>query len=90
MKAISIVPGTTKVSLTDIAEPTIKSPDEIKIKIKEVGICGTDREEVSGGRASAPESKHRLIIGHEMFGKVTETGTAITSVKPGDYGRVYG
>lgn len=86
MKAIAIVPGTTSVSLVDVNEPVISAPDEVKIKIREVGICGTDREEVSGGRADAPAGKKELIIGHEMFGEVVETGTEVVKVKKGDYG----
>lgn len=86
MKAISLVPGTTNISLDEVAEPTITRPDEIKMQVIQVGICGTDREEASGGRANAPEGKQELIIGHEMFGRVTEVGTQISSVKVGDYG----
>jgi glucose 1-dehydrogenase len=86
MKAISIKPQTTDVSLVDIVEPTINSPDEIKLKVLQVGICGTDREEVSGGRADAPPGKLQLVIGHEMFGQVVETGTGVHSVSVGDYG----
>jgi threonine dehydrogenase-like Zn-dependent dehydrogenase len=86
MKAIAIVPGTTEVSLIDVDEPQIKAPDEVKMKMVQVGICGTDREEVSGGRADAPPGKKQLIIGHEMFGQVVEVGSAVKKVKPGDYG----
>ena len=86
MKAIALVPGTTDVSLVDMNEPIINSPHEVKLKVWEVGICGTDREEVSGGRALAPEGQTSLVIGHEMFGQVTEIGSAVTKVKKGDYG----
>ena len=59
--------------------------DEIKIRIIRVGICGTDREEVSGGRADAPQGQKELVIGHEMFGQVAGVGSSVTRVKPGDY-----
>jgi threonine dehydrogenase-like Zn-dependent dehydrogenase len=86
MKAISLVPHTTNVSLTDISKPQLKSPHDIKIKVLQVGICGTDKEEAAGGRADAPIGKQQLIIGHEMFGQVIETGDKVQAVKPGDYG----
>lgn len=86
MKAIAIVPGTTKVSLINVDEPMIQAKDEVKIKVWHVGICGTDREEVSGGRADAPTGKKELIIGHEMFGEIVEVGSEVTKVKKGDYG----
>lgn len=86
MKAISLIPQTTKISLADVPEPQVSAPDEIKIKIWQVGICGTDREEAEGGRADAPPGKSSLIIGHEMFGQVVEVGNNVKSVQPGEYG----
>jgi threonine dehydrogenase-like Zn-dependent dehydrogenase len=86
MKAISLVPHTTDVSLKDINEPAISSPYDIKMKVLEVGICGTDREEAAGGRADAPAGKKELVLGHEMFGQVVETGSAVTSAKAGEHG----
>lgn len=85
MKAIAITPGKGNPHLIDIPEPQIMSPYQIKLQVLQVGICGTDREEAAGGRADAPEGKNRLVIGHEMFGRVVETGTSVTEVKEGDY-----
>jgi glucose 1-dehydrogenase len=86
MKAIALVPGATNVSLVDVPEPHIAAADEVKIKIMQVGICGTDREQAEGGRADAPEGKNQLIIGHEMFGEIVEIGSEVKSVRKGDYG----
>jgi glucose 1-dehydrogenase len=85
MKAIAIVPGTTTVKLVERTEPKIGRPDEIRLQVLQVGICGTDREEVAGGRADAPQGQSELVIGHEMFGRVLEVGQSVTRVKPGDY-----
>jgi threonine dehydrogenase-like Zn-dependent dehydrogenase len=85
MKAIALVPGTTHLRLVDLPEPSVNAPDEVKLKVVQVGICGTDREEASGGRAEAPPGKTELIIGHEMVGQVVEIGSAVTAVQPGDY-----
>jgi threonine dehydrogenase-like Zn-dependent dehydrogenase len=85
MKAIAIIPGTTTLQLVDRPEPAINAVDDVKIKILQVGICGTDREEAAGGRASAPAGHQELVIGHEMFGRVVEIGSQVTRVKPGDY-----
>lgn len=85
MKAIAIIPEQENAFITERPEPQIQQPDEIKIKILQVGICGTDREEVEGGRADAPPGSNELVIGHENFGVVVETGKNVTAVKPGDY-----
>jgi threonine dehydrogenase-like Zn-dependent dehydrogenase len=85
MKAIAIIPGTAGSHIVERPEPSISAPDEIKIKIIRVGICGTDRKEVSGGRADAPEGQKELVIGHEMFGKVVAVGSSVTRVKVEDF-----
>lgn len=86
MKAISLVPGTSGVVLAEVEEPQITQGDEVKIKVWQVGICGTDREQAEGGRAKAPTGKSHLIIGHEMFGQVIEIGEEVKSVRVGDFG----
>jgi len=86
MKAIAIQPGTTNLQLIDRPEPALQATDEIKVRVLDVGICGTDREEAAGGRARAEPGKQDLIIGHEMFGQVIEVGSeAGDSIHPGDF-----
>lgn len=85
MKAIAIEPGTTSSNIINHQEPQINSPYDVKVKILQVGICGTDREEALGGRANAPAHSTHLIIGHEMFGQVVETGNEVTVVRAGDF-----
>ena len=86
MKAIALIPGTTTIRLVDRPEPQIQAPDEIKLRVLRVGVCGTDREEVDGGRSLAPEGLQDLVIGHEMFGQVVEAGQrSQPGEKPGDY-----
>lgn len=84
MQALALTVGTTDLHLVDRPEPNITSDDDIKLKVIRVGICGTDREETSGGRALAPDGSKDLVIGHEMLGKVVEVGKAVTRVHVGD------
>lgn len=86
MKALVLKPHTTELNISEVAEPMITRPDEIKMKILQVGICGTDREQAEGGRSDAPEGKNGLIIGHEMFGQVVEIGEGVSAALPGEYG----
>jgi threonine dehydrogenase-like Zn-dependent dehydrogenase len=85
MKAVVIVPGSAGSRLVERPEPSIAAPDDVKVRMIRVGICGTDREEVSGGRAQAPDGQHELVIGHEMFGQVVDVGASVTRVRVGDY-----
>ena len=84
MKAIAVNPGTTTVRIVDRPEPQVAEPDDIKLKVLRVGICGTDREETAGGRARAPQGRNELVIGHEMMGEVLAVGKGVRRVKPGD------
>lgn len=84
MKAIAIVPHTKTVQLIDREDPKIETPTQVKVRVLQVGICGTDREEVSGGRADAPPGEKMLIIGHEVLGEVVQVGEAVKSIKPKD------
>ena len=86
MRAVAIVPGTTTVRLVERSEPSITATDEVKVRVLLVGICGTDREEATGGRAKAPDGQQELVIGHEMFGRVVAVGQSVTRVRVGDYG----
>ncbi|MEP6664056.1 MAG: glucose 1-dehydrogenase [Verrucomicrobiota bacterium] len=85
MKAISLVTGTKNIRLIDRDEPKVAAPDEVKLRVIRVGICGTDREEAEGGRCTPPEGKNELVIGHEMFGQVVEAGEKVSRVQKNDY-----
>jgi glucose 1-dehydrogenase len=84
MKAIALRPGTSELRLVDRPEPAIQADDEIKARVLAAGICGTDREEASGGRAKAPAGQADMVIGHEMLCQVMEVGKGVSRVRPGD------
>jgi glucose 1-dehydrogenase len=85
VKAVALIPGTTDLSLVDRPEPQITRPDDVKLQVLSVGICGTDREEAAGGRAAAPPGERELIIGHEMLGRVVDVGSAVSELRLGDH-----
>ena len=85
MKSISLLNDTRQVALVDMPEPAITLPTHIKIKVLEVGICGTDREQVMAGYGEVPVGSKALVIGHEMFGQVVETGFQVKGFEVGDY-----
>jgi threonine dehydrogenase-like Zn-dependent dehydrogenase len=84
MKAVAIFPGTREVKLIDVAEPRIMRPTDVRLRMLEVGICGTDKELCQFKYGTPPPGADRLVIGHESLGEVVEVGSAVTRVKPGD------
>ena len=70
--------------MVDRPQPSLKADDEVLAGVISVGICGTDREEASGGRALPPAGSTELVIGHEMMARVVQAGRSVSRVKPGD------
>ncbi|MDO4547610.1 MAG: zinc-dependent alcohol dehydrogenase family protein [Clostridia bacterium] len=70
------------VRVVDVPTPECK-PDEVRIKIKYCGVCGTDLHiyHGDGGATDVPEG---TIIGHEFSGVVDKVGERVTKFKVGD------
>ncbi|MCL2163091.1 MAG: alcohol dehydrogenase catalytic domain-containing protein [Oscillospiraceae bacterium] len=62
--------------------PEIDKPNEIRIKILGVGICGTDLH-ILMDPPLHPASPG-IIFGHEFCGQVESVGSAVTNLIPGD------
>jgi glucose 1-dehydrogenase len=84
MKAIAVFPDCREVRLIEQEEPVMTQPDQVKLRMLEVGICGTDKEICSFEYGTPPEGADYLVIGHEALGEVVEVGSAITQFAPGD------
>ena len=85
MKAIAVVPGTPGARIGDRPEPWVSAPDDVKRRMIGAGICGTGREELSGGRLQAPDGQKEPVIGHERFGQVVDAGATVTRANKGEY-----
>jgi threonine dehydrogenase-like Zn-dependent dehydrogenase len=84
MKALAVFPSQRAVKQVDHPEPAVTTPTGVKLRVLEVGICGTDREIVSFQYGMPPAGSEYLVIGHESLGEVIEVGSAVRRVKPGD------
>ncbi len=85
MKAAAVYPGTKSLSIvTDFPEPRIDIPNGVKLRILNVGVCGTDREIASFLYGTPPEGSAYLVLGHESIGEVIEVGPAVENIQPGD------
>jgi threonine dehydrogenase-like Zn-dependent dehydrogenase len=60
--------------LVEVPLPTIEQPNEVLLKVKSVGVCGSDLHGYTGqsGRRTPP-----LIMGHEVTAQVAAVGEAL-------------
>ena len=84
MKAIAVTPRAKQLGLIDMTEPTITSPADVKLRMIEAGVCGTDKEICAFEYGTPPPGSAELVIGHESLGEVVEVGKDVTRVKVGD------
>ena len=84
MKAIAVVPGKREVRLLQQEPPKISDPSQVKLRMLEAGVCGTDKEICAFQYGTPPAGSEYLVIGHESLGEVIEAGPAVTRVKIGD------
>ncbi len=72
MRAITVLPGVANSArLDDVPEPPV-SDGSVLVRTLALGVCGTDREIVSGLYGEAPSNSSRLVLGHESLGVVIE------------------
>ncbi len=79
MKAL-VYHGPKDLRLEEV-EGVFPKEHEVKIKVKAIGICGSDVHGYAGltGRRLPP-----MIMGHEFSGEIVEVGQAVTDFKVGD------
>ncbi len=62
----------------------VPQENEVLIKVKHVGICGSDIHYYEYGRIGDFIVKSPLVLGHESSGEVVEVGKNVTAFQAGD------
>jgi threonine dehydrogenase-like Zn-dependent dehydrogenase len=84
MLAIGMVRGKTGVHTFKLPRPEIKQPDEVLVRVKEVGVDGTDFNMLGHNLQDIAEGRKEIVMGHEMVGVVEAVGSEVKSLTPGD------
>lgn len=80
MRAIEVTsPGIVRV--VDRPMPPAPGPDEVLVRVKTAGICGSDIHIYHGKNAFATYPR---IVGHEFAGEIVTTGREVKTVQAGD------
>ncbi len=69
----------------ELPEPRPVSGEEVLLRVREVGVCGTDRELASFRLGFPPAGESFLVLGHEALARVVEAGPGVKALKPGDW-----
>ena len=83
MKAL-VLEKKLQLSLRDIELPKEVHPNDVKIKMHTVGICGSDVHYYTHGKIGPFVVKEPMVLGHEGSGTVIEVGSNVSSLKVGD------
>lgn len=81
MKA-AVVYGELDLRLKDREMPSIKCPDDVLIRVRAVGICGSDSAILRGLN---PFVSYPRVMGHEFVGEVVEFGSDVRDLEQGEH-----
>ena len=59
-------------------------PDDVRIAMHTVGICGSDVHYYVHGGAGPNQVRAPMVLGHEASGTIVATGSRVTGLKTGD------
>jgi uncharacterized zinc-type alcohol dehydrogenase-like protein len=82
-KAYAAASATAPLSLTQIGRRT-PSDRDVQIEILFCGICHSDLHSVRDEWSDFMSTTYPIVPGHEIVGRVTQVGSAVTQFKSGD------
>ncbi|NWF88519.1 MAG: alcohol dehydrogenase catalytic domain-containing protein [Ignavibacteriaceae bacterium] len=82
MKA-ALLTGIRQFEIREVPSPKIIKETDVLVKIKTVGVCGSDIHYYTTGRIGSRVVQFPFVIGHEAAGIVQNIGNKVTRVKPG-------
>jgi L-gulonate 5-dehydrogenase len=68
--------------ICDVPEPEKVDSEEILVKVKAAGICGSDLHIYHG---TSPVATYPRVIGHEFVGEIVKVGSKVEDLNVGDH-----
>jgi threonine dehydrogenase-like Zn-dependent dehydrogenase len=84
MKALAVSQQQRSARVIDVPSPQLASPSMVRVRMLEVGVCGTDAELCAFEYGDPPAGADYLIAGHEALGIVEESGSDVEHLRAGD------
>jgi glucose 1-dehydrogenase len=80
MRAMTVIPGQPgSAELSERPNPEPKD-GELLVEPLYLGVCGTDREILDGVHGEPPPGEERLVLGHELLGRVKDSGQLVAGI----------
>lgn len=76
--------GIEEMEIVDVEKPSCPGPGEVLVKVKYVGVCGSDVHYYTEGRIGSQVVEYPFMVGHECSGKVISVGTGVANLQEGD------
>ncbi len=83
MKAMKLT-GIRQMEMTEVPDPKIQNDNDVLIKLKTVGVCGSDVHYYTTGRIGSQVVQFPFTVGHECAGEVVEVGSGVKDLRPAD------
>jgi L-iditol 2-dehydrogenase len=83
MKAIELT-GIRQLEVRDVQEPRIVKDNDVLLKMKAIGVCGSDTHYYETGRIGDQIIEYPFVFGHECSAIVEAIGSGVDRVKIGD------
>lgn len=83
MRTVPLV-APRQLELVEQKLPDGPRPGEVLVKLKAVGLCGSDLHWWNEGNIHGTPAQYPQILGHEPVGEVVETGPGVHGIHPGD------
>jgi (R,R)-butanediol dehydrogenase/meso-butanediol dehydrogenase/diacetyl reductase len=71
-----------KLVVREVPVPTIRTPQDVLVKVEICGVCGTDLRILAV--PPVVQAKKGIVLGHEYIGEVVEVGEDVPQFQPGD------
>ncbi|MBO0999796.1 zinc-binding alcohol dehydrogenase family protein [Bacillus sp. SD075] len=81
MKAVQVRKA-HELIIQEVEKPRISNSTDVLVKVKRVGICGSDMHIYHG---TNPLATLPRVVGHEVAGEVVEIGQGVAGIKVGDH-----
>jgi L-iditol 2-dehydrogenase len=76
--------GIEQMELVETEKPSVLLPEEVLIRIKYIGVCGSDVHYYTEGKIGSQVVQYPFAVGHECSGIIAAKGSSVSNLEIGD------